>query len=216
MAIYSQKLAEFPGFGLYFDPEASPYFRTMVTDDLRKIKTKPIGAGLLVLISKARPRFRTIDNGPAEARAISFPDGVNVIFTPTSMAYMQSGYKKSNSGPVPSANPAHNPDGCRFYPSDGGQGCRAVPANITAAEDGNGCVSRVLYTNAQCLTAKGEATHSFIVLAHELIHSLNQVYGRRHPKDEELRTTGLGIYSNEERSENKFRAAFGLPPRIDH
>jgi hypothetical protein len=216
MAIYPQKLAEFPGFGLYFDPEASPYFRTMVTDDLRKIKSKSIGAGLLVLIAGARPRFRTIENGPPEACAISFPDGVNVMFTPTSMAFMQSGYRKSVNGLVASKKPAHNPDGCPFYPSNGGQGCRAVAGNVKAAEDGSGCVSLLHYTNAQCLTAKGETTHSFIVLAHELIHSLNQLYGRKHPKDEELRTTGLGIYKDEERSENKFRAAFGLPLRIDY
>lgn len=69
------------------------------------------------------------------------------------------------------------------------------------------------YTNAQIVTSKGEATQSFIVLAHELIHSLHHVTGTRRDTDEELWTTGLGKYSDEPMSENKIRDQFGIKLR---
>jgi hypothetical protein len=69
------------------------------------------------------------------------------------------------------------------------------------------------YTNAQILTGKGEATHSFVVLAHELIHSLHHVTGTRRDNGEEDWTTGIGAFVDEAMSENAFRKAFGLKLR---
>jgi hypothetical protein len=216
MGTYLQKMMEFPGFGLHFDSDANPFFRSMVLEDMRRIASKPIGQQLLADIAAARPRSRTVTNGSEDLRAITFPDGVNVMITPTSIQYIQSGYKAAFTGSgmdktlVASNHPAHNLAGCASYPVGGSQ---ALAGNTMAAGDGSGSVSVMRYTNAQVLTSKGETTHSFIVLAHELIHSLHHVTGTRKDDVEEQWTSGLGMFRDEPMSENKVRAAFGLPPR---
>lgn len=217
MALIRQPLAGFPGFALFYDPMQKPFFQKNVLDDMRQIASQPIGKDLLALIAAARPAVRTVSRTANESiRTIAFSQGVNVVITPTTMTYTQSSYKM---GYLPqstvrtlqdSKHRKHNLDGCTFYPTGG---CCAEPADIVAAGDGRGCVSVMKYTNAQIMTAKGERAFSFIVLAHELIHSLHHVTGTRKDTGEEQWTTGMGEFAHEPMSENAFRAAFSIPLR---
>lgn len=218
MPVVNQKLPEFPGFAVQYDPSAKPFFVSMVLEDMRKIASKDIGKSLLKSIADARPRARSAPPSANEAaRAIEFPEGVNVVIVPTTMTYTQSGYKMAyapgsgtNKTMQPSAHPSHNVEGCPYYPSGGSV---AEAADIMAAGDGTGTVSIMKYTNAQITTAKGEATLPFIVLAHELIHSLHHVTGTRRDSGEEDWTTGIGLFADNPMSENAFRKAFGIKPR---
>lgn len=217
MAIVSHKLPEFPGFAVRYDPNSKPFFVAMVLEDLRRIASKPIGKKLLEDIAAARPRARAAGaSSNAEAKEIVFEAGVNVVMTPTSMEYTQSGYKMAFTGKgvekalTPSTHASHNVKDCPYHPAGGS--C-AQAADIAAAGDGTGTVSIMKYTNAQILTGKGEATHSFVVLAHELIHSLHHVTGTRRDTGEEDWTTGIGIYANEPMTENAIRTAFGMKLR---
>jgi hypothetical protein len=216
MAKVSEKLPEFPGFSVCYDPSEKPFFVSNVLEDLRRIISKPIGKKLLDDINDARPRVRSVSETASEGiRDIVFVDGINVVMTPTTMTFIQKGYKMGYTGKgtekslQPSTHALHNIDGCTFYPTGGS--C-AEAGDIMAAGSG-GCVSVMKYTNAQIMTAKGEATVSFLVLAHELIHSLHHVTGTRKDEGEELWTTGIGIYKDEPMSENAFRAAFGIALR---
>jgi hypothetical protein len=217
MPIVSNKLPEFPGFAVRYDSSAKPFFQSMVLEDLRRINSKPIGKKLLEDIAAARPKARAASaNANAAAKEIVFEAGVNVVMVPTSMEYTQSGYKMAFTGVgvekslKPSTAASHNVKGCPYHPAGGS--C-AEAADITAAGDGTGTVSIMKYTNAQILTGKGEATHSFIVLAHELIHSYHHVTGTRRYNGEEDWTTGIGVYAAEPMTENAVRAAFGLKLR---
>jgi hypothetical protein len=217
MPIVSNKLPEFPGFAVRYDPNTKPFFQSMVLEDLRRIKSKDIGKKLLEDIAAARPRARAAPaNANAEARAIVFEAGINVVMVPTSMEYTQSGFKMAFTGVgvekslKPSTAASHNIADCPYHPAGGS--C-AEAADITAAGDGTGTVSIMKYTNAQILTGKGEATQSFIVLAHELIHSYHHVTGTRRDNGEEDWTTGIGVYAAEPMTENAVRAAFGLKLR---
>ncbi len=70
------------------------------------------------------------------------------------------------------------------------------------------------FTNVQVVTRRGEKAEPYVVLAHELIHSLHCLQGiKMDGRDEELWTTGLGKYENNPMSENVFRAQFGLAKR---
>ncbi len=218
MGAISVKLQEFPGFGVQYDPSAKPFFVSNVLEDLRRISSKEIGRELLKLIAQARPRARSAPpNANEEAKKIKFSKGINVVMVPTSVQFTQSGYKMDWTGRgmekslKPSTRAEHNLDNCPFHIAGGS--C-AEALNIMAAGDGTGTVSIMKYTNAQIVTGKGEATSSFIVLAHELIHSLHHVTGTRKENDEELWTSGIGIYSDELMTENTFRKMFGLPPRV--
>ena len=74
-----------------------------------------------------------------------------------------------------------------------------------------------MVSNAQIITSKGEEAHPYIVLAHELIHSLHCLEGTKvDSADEELSTTGLGKFADNPMTENKFRAAFGLALRTQY
>ncbi len=220
MSAVNSKLPDFPGFAVQYNPKDKPYFRSMVVEDLRRIATKEIGRELLKRIANARPRARSARaNASAELKAIKFSKGINVVVIPSAVQFTQSGQKMAYTGVgmqqslQPSAAAHHNIEGCPFHIA-GGSSAEAV--DPTADSDGTGTVSLMRYTNAQIITSKGESTSSFIVLAHELIHSLHHVTGTTKNDGEELWTTGLGIYSNELMSENAFRKMFGLAPRVDY
>lgn len=62
-----------------------------------------------------------------------------------------------------------------------------------------------------------------IGLAHEMVHAWTGVYGMRARgrtdegvKRRELQATGLGEFADNRLTENRFRAAFGLPPRPEY
>lgn len=221
MSAVNSKLPEFPGFAVQYDPGEKPFFKSMVVEDMRRIASKEIGRELLKRIATARPRGRKApSNANAELKAVKFPKGVNVVVTPTSVQFTQSGYKMAYTGVgvdkslQASAAGPHNLKDCPFHIA-GGSSAQSV--DPTKDADGQGTVSVMRYTNAQIITSKGESTSSFIVLAHELIHSLHHVTGTtRTDGTEELWTTGIGVYADELMSENAFRRMFGLAPRVDY
>jgi hypothetical protein len=224
MAKVNTVLPDFPGFAVEYDPNEKPYFKSQVVEALRLISSKDIGVELLSKIAKARPQKRVAAGYMSqEIKDVFFPAGINVVVVPTSINYVQGGMKMAY-GPgsdvrdnlVPSSHPFHNPKKndklCRYYTGEGGSTAKALGEG-SSDSDGTGCISLMRFTNAQFMTRKGESTHAFIVLAHELIHSYHHVYGIRHRTDEEQKTTGIGKYRDERISENAFRKAFGLSPR---
>lgn len=214
-------LPGFPGFAVAYDTKEKPYFVVNVLEDMNRIASKPIGVKLLRAIATARPTVRRVSKTASQQiQNIKFLAGVNVVITPTSMTYMQSGHKMGYTGVgmemamQPSAHKLHNIDGCTFYPTGG---CSAEAGDIMAAGVlGQGSVSVMKYTNAQIMTAKGESTVSFIVLAHELIHCLHHVTGTRKDSGEEEWTSGIGDYADAEMTENAFRAQFNLGARENY
>lgn len=218
MGSVNAKLPDFPGFAVQYDPAEKPFFKSMVIEDLRRLATKEIGRELLKRIAEARPRTRAaLKNATPEKKAIKFPKGINVVVIPTSVQFTQSGFKMAYTGNgmekslTASAAGPHNIQNCPFHIA-GGSSAEAV--DPMSGFNGTGTVSIMRYTNSQIITGKGESAVSFIVLAHELIHSLHHVTGTTKNEGEELWTSGIGIYSEELLSENSFRKMFGLPPRI--
>jgi len=177
-----------------------------------KLATVQLGRDLFDMIARAQPQARA-----------NFPRGVNVICVPTQerVHFVQKGYKldvlygadykRQILGMKPSAHRGHNiQSGCRFH-IDGGSANEAV--SPVAASNGTGSVCYMRFTNAQIMTRNEEGTLPYIVLAHELIHSLHAVTGVIKDNDEEHWTTGIGRYQHTGMSENGFRAAFGIPRR---
>lgn len=219
-------LPDFPGFAIQYDPADKPYFKSNVIEDLRTIATRPIGVDLLGRIGSARPRTRTARATQSEyKRSIVFSDGVNVVIVPSSMGYVQSGFKLAfgagsavkdtmQASNDPLHNLMENGTPCRFHTGEGGSAAEALGDGDS---DGTGTISLMKYTNAQILTGKGEHTHSFIVLAHELIHSYHHVCGIKNKNGkEEQWTTGIGEFNEEPMSENAFRDAFGIARRNNY
>lgn len=217
MPVTGFRLTEFPGFAVRYDPDSKPFFETTLLNDLRLIASKSIGRKLLNAIALANPRARAaIASSSPEAREVVFEERTNVVVIPTSVEYTQTGYKMAFPGVgvqkelTNSAHPYHNLSGRPFH-GLGGSSAEAV--DVMAAGDGTGSCSIVRYTNAQMMTRKGEASFSFIALAHELIHSLHHVTGTRREHDEEAWTTGIAGYGNDQMTENAFRRTFQLPLR---
>ena len=140
---------------------------------------------------------------------------------PTEINFVQSGHKldvlygpggsKTITGMTKTDRPQYAPEGCPFW-IEGGSSNAAV--HQMGATNGTGSVCFMRFSNVQIMTRKGEKTYPFIVLAHELIHSLHCLQGiKMDGKDEELWTTGIGKYTDNPMSENAFRSQFGLPLR---
>lgn len=216
-------LPEFPGFAVEYDINANPFFEPIVVESLRKIKSVAVGKSLLSRIAVANPQYRG-----------DFPDGINVILTPmvNGMQYNQSGFKPQKewleqgafkvTGMTPSLASGHNlkrtvtKNGneeeidCPFW-KDGTSANLAVDPSFT--NGGRGTVCMVRFSNAQFMTSKGEPCAAFIVLAHELIHSMHCLEGTHAGSDEELWTSGEGKYEGDPMTEAAFRRAFGLAKR---
>lgn len=224
MSTSSSKLPEFKGFAVYYNPKEKPFFKAQVVEAMRKIASVELGKQLLKSIGDARPRVRKPASSlRSDAKAIKFSSGINVVITPAApINFIQSGYKAdkvygeggkmSIVGLSPSAAGPYNLAGCPFH-IDGGSAAMAI--DPMAADNGRGCCSIMYFTNAQIMTRKGEAANPVVVLAHELIHSLHHVTGSVH-KDEELVTTGIGVYADLSMTENAFRKAFGMRLRTEY
>jgi len=221
----SMNLGSHPGIGLQYAASADHVlFYKMVVDDLWQIRSKPLGKTLLDRIATARPRTKTTQaNRNAETESFAFSPGTNVVITPTTISHMQSSYRQgafigsstTNREVVASNAPQHNVQHLPFYRLNGSY---TEAADGDAADDKTGSVSIIRYSNATTKVEGGVLTPSFIVLAHELIHSLHHLTGSRlrDGNEEERRTTGIGAYANDELTENAFRQAFGLPLRLDY
>ncbi len=216
MPTVTEVLPEFTGLAVEYDISKNPFFKPIVIENLRKIKSVTLGETLLRRIGRAQPRSRG-----------TFLPSINVLFKPMGGKYSQAGTIFGGMGlTLPSSHADYNPvmradDGsishaCPFC-IVGGSANAAV--DTMAAGNGTGTVCDLLFTNTQIVTSKGEKTLPFIVLAHELIHSYHCLYGVRKETgdDEELKTTGVGRWLGTNNvTENKFREAFGIPLRIDY
>lgn len=212
-----EKLPDFPGFAVKYTPSSNPFFKAICLDNLRLLASNvgggdlsTLGSDLLKLIENAKPRFRG-----------DFPSGVNVMMVPVDVQYTQAGYMDMGGTMVKdktrgiSLETKDGTFGCNFWKRRGGSANAAV--NPTDSTNGQGSVCKMMFTNAQMLTSKGEAADAYIVLAHELIHSYHCLHGVKiDGNDEEIATTGLGVWAEDRFTENSFRKKFGRPLRVDY
>lgn len=211
MPVVTEVLPDFDGFAVQYDVLKNPFFRAIMVENLRKLAEVELGKDLLKQIAGARPRSRG-----------TFLPSVNVLCVPGKVEFVQSGYKwqiEYGQGSsilskklVATDNPGYNVKGCPFH-IDGGSHNEAVDTSSTGNGVGSVCYMR--FANTQVVTRKGERTLPFIVLAHELIHSLHCLTGQIH-LEEEPYTTGIGQYADNPMSENGFRKAFNLPLRTKY
>jgi hypothetical protein len=206
-----EMLPEFGMIAAKYDPKKKPYFLYQLTQDLRTIATCTAGHVILEMIKMARPRFRS-----------DFPPSINVMCVPVEVegqdtvtfvqpGYAQIGDEKGNTTLMATGKP--QVEGCPWRHKGGS--CN-IALNLKNAENGTGTVCTLEYTNAQVRTNLGETTYSFIVLAHELIHSQHCLWGIRKKTegDEELCTTGLEPYEKESLTENKVREQLKVARRV--
>ena len=93
-------------------------------------------------------------------------------------------------------------------------GNRHEPVDRTAACNGQGSGSKVLYTNTVTELSTGLKSPGYIGLAHELIHASHSLAGDMLDGPlEEQRTVGLNAYATQEITENKIRLEANLPLR---
>lgn len=208
----TEKLPDFPGFGVRYETSSNPFFKPIMIENLRKIQECDLGKQLLKLIGDAKPASRA-----------DFPGGINVMCMPHAYVYTQAGFKKdvvygdggkkTVLGITKSDDPKYAPKGCPFY---GGDSSFNKCIDIMSAGNGQGTVCEMHFSNAQIMTSKGEKTVPFVVLAHELIHSYHGLYGIRKDTGEEEWTTGIGAFEGEPISENAFRSQMNMQPRKDY
>jgi len=198
-------LPSYPGLVIKYIPENNPFFEIIVLEALGRIKSLNSGRKLLDDISKTNPE----EDGVSD---IEWPSdyGCKVLIVPTSeRTFLQDGYRRvfGNLVPVPaSGNRPFNPT-----PLSGSCNCAK---NQVLASNGRGSIATVSFNNTIMKTSGGETAYPFVVLAHELIHALHALSGnKKDGNDEELWTTGIGVYSDEKLSENAIRKDANLPLR---
>lgn len=213
-----QKSSEFPGFGFDYDPAKNPFFKALVKENLRKVKSWPTGAVLLKAIRDARPGRRP--NG--------WPAGVNVVFQPPlDKQMMAPGLAKSGGNLVIRDNQAY-----MDWDNRVNGGLIATLAAKTAAvaterscsevtADGKpsvGCTCWVNYSNIEIRSKTGEWLPGDITMGHELIHCWHMLNGsaKRDPKEEEWMTVGLKGFAGLAITENRLRNEAGYTPRTKY
>jgi hypothetical protein len=173
MALVEELLPDFEGFSVQYDPTKNPFFKAIMVDNLRKLQTVSVGKTLLKEIAEAYPRS-----------CGDFLPSVNVRCVPTQINYTQSGFKRSVNwgdggsftvtGMSATDDPKFALKGCPFHIA--GSSANAA-LNAMASTNKTGSVCTMKFSNAQLVTGKGERADPYIVLAHELIHSLHCLKG---------------------------------------
>ena len=184
------------GIKIQYEESANPYFEIIAKEVLGLIASKPVGLKLLTDIGKQSPQ---VNDG--------LPPGCTVLIVPTDERKFYD-----------------NTDGIRaprdkrvMVPSGLSGSKNASLCAVASGETARGSACKLYFNNTIRMTSKGETTYPFIVMAHELIHSLHCLQGgRKDGKPEELCTTGIGDYAGEEITENKIRAEHGLPERTEY
>lgn len=184
------------GIKVQYDENANPFFEVIAKEALGVIASKPVGVKLLTEIGKQSP-----------AITAGVPAGCNVLIVPTD----ERRFRDNTGGKLSTK------DARQMVPG-GLSGSRNGSLCAVASTDGSrGSACKLYFNNTIRLTSKGEKTYPFVVMAHELIHSLHCLKGiRKEGKAEELWTTGIGDYAGEEFTENKIRAEHGLPERTEY
>ena len=179
-----QKLKEFPGFAVKYDAFDNPFFQLIIEENLRKLQEVEVGRTLLARINFTQSGF---------SRVVLWKEGGE---------YDVEDMKPSNRD-------EYNRAGCPFW-MDGSSSNSA--ANISTSNQSSVCFMK--FSNVQITTRQGEKADPYIVLAHELIHSLHSLQGTtKNGREEEEWTTGIGKYENDLMTENGFRQVFGLAKR---
>lgn len=204
MADVTEVLPEFPAFGVRYDPTVNPFFKAIMVENLRLVGSVAAGQTLFGYIKDAKPTSRG-----------DYPIGINVMCVPKAVKYVESGFKPAAGGTIAASDDKRHiaPNGCNHYLIGSSANAAVNPVD---SDNGKGTVCKMMFTNAQMITSRGESARPYVVLAHELIHSYHSLYGIKKPKDEELWTTGIGIYSDDPLTENVFRAQFKLAPRTEY
>jgi hypothetical protein len=183
------------GIKLQYEEGSNPFFEVIAKEALALISSTPVGARLLAGIGLASPK---VNDG--------LPAGCNVLIMPTTERKF---YDKSYRT-VPN-------DARHMVPSALSGSCNAAVSPVDGEKTTSGSACKLFFNNTIRMTSKGETTYPFIVLAHELIHSLHCVTGTKlDGQAEELKTVGLAAYSGEAITENKIRGEHGLPLRTQY
>jgi hypothetical protein len=165
------------------------YFHTVI-NHLNKIKSKPLGKQLLKRLTAAYQ-----NSGGRISVTIEEPDRWHAqseggALDPTKIVGKIS--RKSGS--------------CSFEP-------------------GEGSATKLTYNPDFIVIEDGKRVPSWITLAHELIHCLHNMEGTKYRElggnldedsgsaEEEARTCGIGVYSDEQLSENSIRDEHKIPRR---
>jgi len=206
----TKPLPAFPGIILRYEEGENPNFEIICVEALTRLKEFNVGIRILALIADSAP-----ESVPNDQEAPDFPRefGCKVLMIPTHERVMiQDGYRRVWGNLVPT----NGPPGLRpFNPSPLSGSCNAAASPAEASAGGSVCTVR--FNNTIMKTSQGEMTTPFVVLGHELIHSVHALYGETlDGRAEELRTTGLEQFSREELSENKLRLEAGLQLRTQY
>ena len=205
MAELQEVLPEFAGFAVRYDPSKNPFFKAIFIENMRLVKSVAVGGTLLDLIRDAKPKYRD-----------DFPAGINVIAVPQAIKYIESGHAPMFSSivAVPGSDRYVAPKGCNHYVVGSSANAAVLPDESFNGKGGSVC--KMLFNNAQFITSKGESVRPYLVLAHELIHSYHCLYGLKKDDDEELWTSGIGVYNDEPMSENVFRDQYKIARRTEY
>lgn len=208
-------LDAFPGFAVQYDRNDNVHFKKNVEEALGMVAQRASGSDLLADIAASKPQQ-------------VFPNGIKCIFLPMNVVYHPAGkiVKKAMDGFNPFTGEELKPEEkdilfVKELPEAPDVGYCAETVDVQAVDtsltsNGKGSVCYMRFSNAFFVDNKGNQSPYFIVLAHELIHVLNNCTGRNHASDEEIRTVGLGKYAKEKYTENKFRVAWNVKPRTEY
>lgn len=223
----AQTLESYPGLGVLYEANQNPFFKKIIETNLLHLSTKTVGISLLGKIQNSRPQYRH-----------NFPAGINVIFTPLKVRFVEGGFKLqmgylspehglSGQPPVP-LGMTRDVKNSRIQDfkekafgikkeaglpmTTSGLGVLHESMHQTHASDGTGSVCIVEFNNARVPLKD----RPYIYLAHELIHCLHSLTGTKHVQNDEPATVGLGQHANDALTENRFLEAFGLPRRTHY
>ena len=187
----------YPKIDIVYDAVTQPFFWHIVKEALDDLNAIDVGKDLLDGIYDANPTYRGRDEK-------GFERGAHVaIFPPyeilTVIKRKFSHFKKNKGS------------------DDLWQGCSIAHSSVDwkTAENGEGSVSRVYFTNSRFRLKSGLVNPAHVALGHELIHALHGLLGiKKNTTDEEENfTVGLGAYKNEPITENAIRKQSGLALR---
>jgi hypothetical protein len=217
-------LNEFPGIGLDYDAKRDPFYEAMILENLRSLKSKPVGKLLLTAIGAAKPSYRG-----------SCPQGINVLISPPTDKQMVAPGLQMSRDFSTGATTVKIRDNQAFLdwdnrvqggmvagglaktlgePWEGTGPSKDAAYETNAGKASTGTVCRLKYSNIEILSKQGTWLHPHITMGHELIHCLHFLHGigKHNIKQEEYQTVGIKGYEDSPITENKLRQEhkFGL------
>jgi len=195
-----------PKIVIVYDREEQTFFGHIVKEALDKLHELDAGKKLLVGIANARPTFQG-------GGALGFEEGAHVaIFRPDdTLKITPRGFKYGGS--------SDKDEGLNYFIDsyfEANQGSDALwqggasshySVNMATAENGEGSVSKVYFSNSRLWLSSGLVNPPFVALGHELIHAWHSLFGiKKNTTDEEENfTVGLAEYKDAPLTENVIR-----------